>query len=237
MSQELINPQDLINQGVGDNSVVDANLPSGIQFLPNLNVAYALSKAVSEKGIAKPGEFVLGGQSSLGKEIEVIALDYRRRAGYQKKDWSYEAEIFHFSNQGDVRENAEYQSFIKNCPQDLKGVDGADLLLFLPERMVFCTMFMKGTLYKFANPIMNSGIGGRVLNLSTSKVEGTRKAAGKTWYDIVTVKTNRAAMGSKLEGVEASVEMPADKLGEAVKLWRNPSAASVTDEKVEEVAR
>ena len=98
MSKELqpVSPMDFINKGLDEKEKQDANLPNGISFLPNLTIAYATSKAVKEKRVARPGEFVLGGQTALGEEVEMLCLDFRRHACYQKKDYSMNGEIYHF---------------------------------------------------------------------------------------------------------------------------------------------
>ena len=236
MSNELAlnDPMALINRGVENPEELNTEgLSSSLTFLPDFALAYAISKTVTVKGIARPGEFTLGGQTSLGKKVEVVPLDFRRHLGYQKDDYSYEAEMFHFSDMGDVRDNEEYTQFRDNCPKNLELVEGVDLLLWLPEQRVFCKMFLKKTTVKYAKQIVDDGIGGRVLEISTE----VQSKGSKTWYNINVVKTQKALLGSKLQAVDACVELPIDKFQEAIGIWRSPMVAKRNTENTEDVAR
>ena len=105
--------------------------------------------------------------------------------------------------------------------------------MYLVEAQIFCTFFLKKTTAKFSKAIVDAGDGGRVIKLSTQYAE----YKGNSWYDLNVVKTGVAAVGSRLEGVDASLMIPVDKFTESLNLWKAPQVIEIAQDEEEDVAR
>jgi len=232
VSTDVVNPLDIINKQVTDvdsgAATEDLGSVSTANWIPALNICYATSKSF-KNSIAKPGEFVYGGQSSLGSVINVIALDYRLRAMHvDKDDFTFKAEVYHLSgSKTPASQDKVYQDFI-NAPVP-SGCDlqvGSELLVYLPDSQQFASMLLKKTLANTGADIYKMSLGGRVVQLSTEMQENKKQT--RVWYSINTKALNTAVVGSKLEvagtTLDKSVALPADQFTKYYTIFNAPQA-------------
>ena len=201
-------------------------------FIPSFNIAYGQSKIVMDDK-ARPGEFVLGGQTSLGKTTEVVIVDWRLHSVYSEKESGMaNGEAWHFPRAGSSTDNAEYQAFIKTTPPaDHQLKEGADMLLWIPGQTMFGLFFMKGTLSKLAQKFVDAGSGMRLLTISSVFKEWVEKKT--KWFVIDWKPQKLAVVGSPLTDVEATIQIPEDLFQKYYKVWLNPTkGAEVSDEPV-----
>jgi len=214
---------------IGNTQSLDLGSLAKNKFIPSFNIGYPTSKSV-KKGIAKSGEFVLTGQTSLGSSTEVIILDVRRHAALMTDKGAIQGEVFHFARQGDVKNNAEYQSFLeqgKNLPKGIKKMENAaDLFLYIPSQQTFGVFFMKGALCKLIPSVTKAGEQGRLLKLTTEFKEWPEKQL--EWWEVIPTQLDRALKGSPLPN--ADIEIPIDQYLKIAELWNNPEKGVVLDE-------
>lgn len=229
----------LVNAGL-ESPASNANLQAlkTSSFIPSFAIGYPTTKAVKE-GIARPGEFILGGQTSLGKTTEVVVLAWRMHAAWLSKQGAVETESFHFPVNGDAKDNAEYQAFLASPAPTVASkemVEGADLLLWIPAQTMFGLFFMKKTLAKQAAMFVDAGKGGRLLTVGSVFKTFTNKKSGETfeWYECSVTPQQVAVRGSALPGVEATLDISGDMLSKFFPIWQSPAKGIKTeDENVE----
>lgn len=201
-------------------------------YIPLLTLAYSLSESV-DKGIARPGEFVLAKTTSLGSELECVPLAYRLHAAL------INVETFSFVESQYVQMGEatpqSYKEFVTmNAPTGHEVQEGADLFLFIPKIDSFAQIFMKKTLGKAVQPIWSAGKGGRLVKLVTKQEKN--RAGSRKWYTITPFATQRALEISKLEGVTKDVKMDINLFTKYNNQFRNPpksaaeNAGEVKDE-------
>lgn len=196
-------------------------------FIPSFSIAYGSSKVV-EQGIAKMGEFILAGQTALGKECEVVALDFRLHAAHVNKDtFGFEGDAFHLSSdKRDAKDDTEYQNFINgSVPKDCELQSGADLFLYIPSVTAFGLMFCKKTVMKFAEPMYQASKGGRLIKIKTKYKEYKKLK----YYGIIIEPTTRALVGSPLSDVTANIDVPTELFEKYMNIFRNPSKGVKSD--------
>jgi hypothetical protein len=198
----------------------DANLKRIGQsdYIPLLAIASSLSESV-DKGIARPGEWVLSKMTSLGAEIEVVPLAYRLHVALiNKVDFSFVESKF---VQLGEKPSDDYLKFCTMTPPQGHEIQaGADLFIYIPKVNSFAQIFMKKTLAKFVDPIWMAGKGGKLVKLAT-KLE-TNRTRSRKWYSVCIVPTQRALEISKLEGVTKDVKMDTNLYLKYTEQFRNP---------------
>lgn len=201
---------------------------SSQSWINTLTICYAISESF-EKGIAKPGEFVLAGQTSLGNKIECVCFDYRvHTVLINTKLQSFEDNIFVPSTYvGSLKLHKEYQDFItQTLKADCEIQEGTDLLLYIPSATVFATIFCKKTLAASAEGVYKASRGGRLVTVSTLKQ--SNKTNTRSWYTMVPIPTNRGVIGCTLPGIVADISVPPDMFSKNINLFRNPAKGPVT---------
>jgi hypothetical protein len=155
-------------------------------FLPTIAVCYLTSKAF-ETGIAKVGEFVFGGQTSLGKPAEFVVLDFRAHVAQEKADYSFETEEFHLSTDTrKLEDNPEFMALKNKKVEQGRIVSGMDMLLYSVSQNAVGVLFMKSSLAKFATPIINASIKDMKLKGNKLSIDTVPKEKnGKKWYDLI----------------------------------------------------
>lgn len=201
-------------------------------FIPSLGIAYGTSKSVLEDR-ARVGEFVLGGQTSLGKTIEAVIVDWRLHSTYvEKGSGTMNGDAWHFPRTGSSASNTEYQNFLRAKPpenHDLK--EGADVFLWIPSQTMFGLFFMKGSLAKLSKRFVDAGNGMRLLTINTVRKEWPEKKLN--WFEITWQPQNVAVVGSPLLGVEANISVPEDIFQKYHTIWLNPvKGAEISNESV-----
>lgn len=237
---ENLNPLAIINKNVpaADAQKVEAMLDTTIEmnWIPSLAICYATSDAF-EKGIAKPGEFVLAGQTTLGSTIQVVPIDVRLHAIIWDKDENkFAGEIFHLSNDPrDVKDNPEYQAFInQNVLAHQEIQKGSDIFVYIPDQNAFASFFCKKSLAQAAGNIWKAGAGGRLLELTT---HGEKTKRG-SWFSIEIKPLDRAVAGSNVEVTNKDIGLPVDKFNQFYSIFVNPQkGVEVTGNSVTERAR
>lgn len=233
MSNELQTNAPSMNELIGSQTA-DAQPPAVFQevstqnWINSLVICYAISESF-EKGIAKPGEFVLASQTSLGNKMDVVCFDYRVHAVVvNNKTQTFEDQIFVPSTyQNSLKNHSEYQAFVNQAVKPGCEIqEGTDLLFYIPAQSVFASLFCKKTLNASAEPIYRASRGGRLVTISTLKQ--SNKANTRSWYVIVPVPTNRGVIGCTLPGVVADISVPADMFARNINLFRNPPKGAET---------
>lgn len=175
---------DLLNQSAEIESGELAKLGSS-DWIPLLSVAHFLSGSV-DKGIAKPGEFVLGGQTSLGVTLKAVPLAYRLHVALVNTD-SNEFVEHQYCMMGQKTSEA-YNALLTVTPPAGHAInEGADMFMYLPEHSSFAQFFMKGQIAKDIQTVWSNGRGGKVLILKTDRQQN--KTGSRKWFRIVTTTT------------------------------------------------
>jgi hypothetical protein len=233
-NEENINPLSMINNSIeSDNSEETKALTEGIQqsWIPSLGICYALSKTCAQ-GIARPGEFVLAGQTSLGSEVELISFDFRNHAMKVFENKDVRGNVYHSSSdKRNLEADEEYQKFIHTpCVKGEKILNGVDLFVYVPAQNAFATMYLKGSTHKYAVKIHEASRGGRVVKLQTEHVE----YKGKQWYNLKVLPTNRCLQGSNLEipgmTLEKTIQVPNAAFNENYKVFKFPPSEVLEDD-------
>ena len=221
---ENLNPLAVLNKNLptADSQKVEAMLDTTVEmnWIPSLTICYATSESF-EKGIAKPGEFVLQGQTSLGSTIQVVPIDVRLHAIiWDKNANKFAGECFHLSNDPrDLKDNTEYQNFLnQNVPAGQEIQKGSDLFLYILDQNAFVSFFCKKSLAQAGGNIWKAGAGGRLLELTTH----TEKTKRGTWYSIEIKPQDRAVAGSNVEVTNKDIGLPVDKFNQFYTIFMSP---------------
>lgn len=183
-----INPIDLLNQTSEIESGELSKLGAS-DWIPILAVAHYLSESV-DKGIAKAGEFVLGGQTSLGSEIKAVPLAYRLHVALINTD-SNEFVENKYCMMGQTPDEGYRTLATMAVPANHVISEGADMFLFLPEQDSFAQFFMKGQIAKDVQTVWSNGRGGKMLILKTNKQQN--KTGSRKWFRI-TINTTPSSL-------------------------------------------
>lgn len=222
MTNELstdVNPTDLLNQAGEIESGEIAKLGSS-DWTPLMAVAHYLSGSV-DKGIAKAGEFVLGGQTSLGSEIKAIPLAYRLHVALINTDTNEFMENQYCMMGQTPEESYRALATQTNLPEKHVLSEGADMFFYLPEQDSFAQLFMKGQIAKDVQAVWSNGRGGKLLILKTNRQQN--KTGSRKWFRIVVATTSSslciANVGDK--DIPIDVDMYKKYLGQ----FSNPAKA------------
>lgn len=209
---------DLLNQSTEIESGDLAKLGSS-DWIPLLSVAHFSSGTV-DKDIAKPGEFVLGGQTSLGAEIKVVPLAYRLHVALVNTN-SNEFVEHQYCMMGQKTSEAYNALLTVTPPPNHEIKEGADMFMFLPAQDSFAQFFMKGQIAKDIQTIWSNGRGGKMLILKTNRQQN--KTGSRKWFRIITNTTSSslviANVGNK--DIPMDIEMYKKYLGQ----FSNPAKA------------
>jgi hypothetical protein len=234
-----INPLAIANEGLGSPATSALSEVAPINWIPSLAVCYPTHEAF-KKGLAKLGEFILSGQTSLGNSLEVIVFDYRIHSRVKSTiDYKTILEFFVPSSyRGTLDDHEEYQAFIaQECGKNEEIETGSDLFMYIPSQNTFATMFFKKTAAKDAEPIYNlSKPGARVVRIHTVYVESPKNKT-RSWYNVCATPTNRAMVGSGLPDVDASVPVPTDQFSKFYTLFTVPPKGAERADEAPSLAR
>ena len=189
-------------------------------WITSLGIAYGISDIVA-KGDARPGEFVVGGKTAIGKTIQVVPLDFRLHAAHVKKEtFTHEESCYHLSSDPrDLKDDVEWQEFVnREVPADCDLKSGSDLFIYIPDQTIFVTMFFKGSLAKFADPIYQAGRGGKLVELETEGYVFKK-------YNLFSINnrvTGKGLVSSQAGGIDKTVDMPEDMFKKFYGLFINP---------------
>lgn len=197
-------------------------------WIPILTVAHYLSQSV-DKGVAKAGEFVLGGQTSLGTEIKAVPLAFRLHVALFGPDNEFVENQYCMMGQ---RPSEAYNNLVKLIPPKKHTVsEGADMFLFLPDQNTFAQFFMKGQLAKDVQTVWLNGRGGRQIVMRTDKVQN--KTGNKKWFRIFVNTTPSSVTIANVGNKDIAMDIVTYKkfLGQ----FSNPVTTAVETVSAEEV--
>jgi hypothetical protein len=242
MSNELQKNVDLMDQFLSQANEEETDgrmlqeMGSG-DFIPILTVGYASSGAVQE-GLARPGEFILSGQSSLGNEIEAVCLDYRAHAVVVDTDSNLFEGHYYVSSEWckkqdkSLMDNEGWRDFTtQNLPKGKEMQKGADLFLYIPSITQFVTLFCKKTLADSAHQVYKASRKTQLVGIKTVRM--TNKAGSRSWFTFNVTRLNRGIVGSPLD-VKADIAMPRDLFQKYYAIFKEPTnVEKTTDDGVE----
>jgi hypothetical protein len=227
-----------ISDDVAVGSVLNNNsnisdIPQRQGFLPYLGIAYGTSGSVTN-GLARPGEFVFEGKTSLGKSVEVIVADFRLHLSVWDDVLNQtESDCYASSNDPQRGKSAEYLAYKNQTLSGKKKLhEGVDLLLWIPSVNSFAVIYLKSTTYDSFAPIYNAGRGNRLVKLTTN--QGVSKKSGKVFFTISAVALDRAVVGSVLSvpgvNIVSDIAIPRDFAVAAVKKFKDVTSTEVSSE-------
>jgi hypothetical protein len=180
-----VNPTDLLNQA-GEIEPSELSKLGATDWIPLMSVAHYLSGSV-DKGVAKAGEFVLGGQTSLGTKIKAVPLAYRLHVALINTA-SNEFVENKYCMMGQTPDEGYRTLATMAAPENCVISEGADMFFYLPEQDSFAQFFMKGQIAKDVQAVWTSGRGGKVVILTTSKQENKQRT--RKWFRIAVSTTS-----------------------------------------------
>lgn len=214
-NEQTTNEQEVLNQQL-----------TQLNYLPTLAIAAGSSQAVKDR-IAFPGDFVLGGKAKLGESVQVVPITWRLRA----REWDnskskYGDSAFYCKDLGPDR--TEYEAFLKKArPKTMTVAEGVEFLVYVPEKNVFCTYFIKNTQGDAIAPL--SAFKGRLATITAEAKDGKRG----TWYLNHVRLENRTLSFSQLTiaGVtlERDIVVDPDTLQKSVELFLKPMTITTDD--------
>lgn len=224
MTNEVITNEeagDLLNQA---DSIETGELTKLGQsdWIPLMAVAHFLSDSVAT-GKARPGEFFLGGQTSLGEKITVIPLAFRLHVALINTDNNEFVEN-QYAMMGQPS-SEEYKALVAmrlSPPVGHTVSEGADLFLYLPGSNSFAQFFMKGELAKDIDTVWRTGKGGKAVEIKT--VLNKAKRGSNKWFRLNVVPTQHSLKIAKT-GLQ-DIDMDVDQYTKFLKQFSNPVKAT-----------
>jgi len=204
------------------------------EWIPLMAVCHWLSESF-DKGVAQPGEFVLGGQTSLGDTILAVPLAFRLHVALIDSNTS-EFKENEYCMMGQEKSAAYTALSNLNPPSGYTIAEGADLFLFLPEHDSFAQIFMKGQLAKDVNTVWSNGRGGKQLKLKTIKQESTKNK--RKWFRLNVSTTSDSLVNAQVgnKNIPMDTELYKKFLGQ----FSNPvkaAAETVADSSTQTIER
>lgn len=235
MSNELINPSALFAQQSEQSGQMMKEVNDN-EWIPTLAIGYATSESVMS-GVAKPGEFVLSGQLSLGNAIEAVALDFRAHAVVVDKDDNTFESHFYVGSEWEqsgksLDTNEEWKNYTEQTVPEGKEIQkGMDLFLYIPASNTFASIFCKKTLLSAANLVWRASKGGRLVEIKT--IRKSNKKGNRHWYGLDVAQLNRGIVGSPHD-VEKDIALPADIFTKFYTMFKSvTNVEKTTDDGVE----
>jgi hypothetical protein len=227
-----VTPDTAVGSVLNNNSDI-SDIPQRQGFLPYLGIAYGTSDSVMN-GLARPGEFVFEGKTSLGKSVEVIVADFRLHLSVWDDALSQtESDCYAASNDPQRGKSAEYLAYkTQTLAEGKKLHEGVDLLLWIPSVNSFAVIYLKSTTYDSFAPIYNAGRGNRLVKLTTN--QGVSKKTKRTFFTISALALDRAVVGSGLSvpgvNIVSDIAIPRDFAVAAVKKFKDVTSTEVSSE-------